>query len=68
MKCARISDMQRRRSLRILDGQTPPGGVSDRCQIRAMTQDDINNGRLNCVIGIAPVKLAEFVIFLIQQV
>ena len=33
-----------------------------------MTQDDINNGRLVCVIGIAPVKPAEFVIFRIQQV
>ena len=32
-----------------------------------MTQDDIDNGRLICVIGIAPVKPAEFVIFRIQQ-
>ena len=31
-----------------------------------MTQDDIDNGRLICVIGIAPVKPAEFVIFRIQ--
>jgi phage tail sheath protein FI len=28
-----------------------------------MTQDDIDNGRLNMVIGIAPLKPAEFVIF-----
>lgn len=32
-----------------------------------MTQDDIDNGRLVCVIGIAPVKPAEFVIFRISQ-
>jgi len=32
-----------------------------------MTQDDVDNGRLICVIGIAPVKPAEFVIFRIQQ-
>jgi hypothetical protein len=32
-----------------------------------MTQDDINNGRLVCVIGVAPVKPAEFVIFRISQ-
>ncbi|WP_127582968.1 phage tail sheath subtilisin-like domain-containing protein [Paenibacillus koleovorans] len=32
-----------------------------------MTSDDINNGRLICVIGIAPVKPAEFVIFKITQ-
>jgi phage tail sheath protein FI len=27
-----------------------------------MDQDDIDNGRLICLIGIAPVKPAEFVI------
>lgn len=32
-----------------------------------MTQDDIDNGRLVCVIGVAPVKPAEFVIFRISQ-
>lgn len=32
-----------------------------------MTQDDIENGRLICVIGAAPVKPAEFVIFRITQ-
>lgn len=32
-----------------------------------MTQDDIDNGRLICVIGAAPVKPAEFVIFRIGQ-
>jgi hypothetical protein len=32
-----------------------------------MSQGDIDNGRLICVIGIAPVKPAEFVIFRITQ-
>jgi hypothetical protein len=32
-----------------------------------MTQDDIDNGRLICVIGVSPVKPAEFVIFRITQ-
>jgi len=48
------------------------GGKADeaffvRCDRTTMTQDDIDNGRLICVIGIAPVKPAEFVIFRIQQ-
>jgi phage tail sheath protein FI len=32
-----------------------------------MTRDDIENGRLICNIGIAPVKPAEFVIFRVTQ-
>ena len=32
-----------------------------------MTQDDIDNGRFICIIGVAPVKPAEFVIFRIAQ-
>lgn len=32
-----------------------------------MTEDDILNGRLICVIGVAPVRPAEFVIFRITQ-
>ncbi len=37
------------------------------CDRTTMTQDDIDNGRLICLIGIAPVKPAEFVIFRIGQ-
>ncbi len=33
----------------------------------SMSQDDIDHGRLVCVIGVAPVKPAEFVIFRITQ-
>lgn len=32
-----------------------------------MTKDDVDNGRLICMIGVAPVKPAEFVIFRISQ-
>jgi phage tail sheath protein FI len=38
-----------------------------KCDSTTMTQDDIDNGRLICLIGIAPVKPAEFVIFRVQQ-
>ncbi len=38
-----------------------------RCDRSTMTQDDIDNGRLIVLVGIAPVKPAEFVIFRIQQ-
>jgi hypothetical protein len=33
-----------------------------------MSPDDLDNGRLICLIGIAPVKPAEFVIFRIAQI
>jgi phage tail sheath protein FI len=33
-----------------------------RCDRTTMTQTDIDNGRLICLIGVAPVKPAEFVI------
>jgi phage tail sheath protein FI len=38
-----------------------------KCDRTTMTQADIDNGRLICLIGIAPVKPAEFVIFRIGQ-
>lgn len=38
-----------------------------KCDRTTMTQDDIDNGRLICIIGVAPVKPAEFVIFRIAQ-
>ena len=33
-----------------------------KCDRTTMTQDDIDNGRMICVVGVAPVKPAEFVI------
>ncbi len=50
-----------------LEGTTPEEAFFVVCDRTTMTQDDIDNGRLICVIGIAPVKPAEFVIFRIQQ-
>ncbi len=38
-----------------------------RCDQTTMTQDDIYNGRLICLVGVAVVKPAEFVIFRIGQ-
>jgi uncharacterized protein len=45
-----------------LEGTTPEQGFFVKCDRTTMTRDDIDNGRLICVIGIAPVKPAEFVI------
>lgn len=50
-----------------LQGATADQAFFVKCDMTTMTQDDIDNGRLICVIGIAPVKPAEFVIFRIQQ-
>jgi phage tail sheath protein FI len=38
-----------------------------RCDRSTMTQNDIDNGRLVCLIGVAPLRPAEFVIFRIGQ-
>lgn len=38
-----------------------------RCDQTTMTQNDLDNGRLNIVIGVAPVMPAEFVIIKIGQ-
>ncbi|NOT28286.1 MAG: phage tail protein [Acidobacteria bacterium] len=50
-----------------LFGLTAAEAFFVRCGRDTMTADDIDNGRLICEIGIAPVKPAEFVIFRIQQ-
>ena len=50
-----------------LAGSTPSEAFFVECGPTTMTQDDIDNGRLICQIGIAPVKPAEFVIFRITQ-
>jgi uncharacterized protein len=38
-----------------------------RCDRSTMTQNDLDNGRLICLIGVAPTRPAEFVIFRIGQ-
>ena len=50
-----------------LMGNTPDEAFFVKCDRTTMTQDNIDSGRLICVIGIAPVKPAEFVIFRISQ-
>lgn len=52
----------------MLEGKTAEEAYFVACDRGAtMTQDDIENGRLICEIGIAPVYPAEFVIFRIQK-
>ena len=50
-----------------LAGTSPSEAFFVECGRTTMSQDDIDNGRLICNIGIAPVKPAEFVIFRITQ-
>jgi len=50
-----------------LMGTKPVEAYFVRCDRSTMTQDDIDQGRLICVIGVAPVYPAEFVIFRIGQ-
>ena len=48
-------------------GTKPEEAFYVRCDRTTMTEDDILNGRLICIIGVAPVRPAEFVIIRISQ-
>lgn len=48
-------------------GAKPEEAFFVRCDRTTMTQNDLDNGRLICLIGVAPTKPAEFVIFRIGQ-
>jgi phage tail sheath protein FI len=48
-------------------GDKPENAYFVRCDRTTMTQDDIDNGRLVCLIGVALLEPAEFVIFRIGQ-
>ncbi|WP_456434546.1 phage tail sheath family protein [Thermosulfuriphilus sp.] len=50
-----------------LMGTTPEEAFFVKCDRTTMTQDEIDNGRLIVVVGVAPVRPAEFVIFRIAQ-
>jgi phage tail sheath protein FI len=50
-----------------LFGAKPEEAFFVRCDRTTMSEDDIQNGRLVCQIGICPVRPAEFVIFRIGQ-
>jgi phage tail sheath protein FI len=48
-------------------GTSPSDAYFVRCDRTTMTQNDLDNGRLVCLIGVALLKPAEFVIFRIGQ-
>jgi phage tail sheath protein FI len=50
-----------------LMGTKPEQAYFVRCDRTTMSQGDLDNGRLICLIGVAPTKPAEFVIFRIGQ-
>ena len=50
-----------------LQGSKPEDAYFVRCDRTTMTQDDIDNGRLICEVGVAALRPAEFIIFRISQ-
>jgi uncharacterized protein len=48
-------------------GEKPEKAYFVRCDRSTMTQNDLDNGRLVCLIGVAALRPAEFVIFRIGQ-
>jgi uncharacterized protein len=48
-------------------GEKPEKAYFVKCDRSIMTQNDLDNGRLVCLIGVAALKPAEFVIFRIGQ-
>lgn len=49
-------------------GNTPQTAYFVKCDRETTTQDDINRGVVNILIGFAPVKPAEFVVIMIEQI
>ena len=49
-------------------GKTPQEAYFVKCDNETTTQNDINNGIVNIIVGFAPLKPAEFVIIQIQQI
>jgi len=50
-----------------LIGDKPEHAYFVRCDRSTMTQNDLDNGRMICLVGVAPSRPAEFVIFRIGQ-
>lgn len=48
-------------------GSSPKEAYFVRCDRTTMTQNDLDEGRLVCLVGVAPLRPAEFVIFRIGQ-
>ena len=49
-------------------GQTPQDAYFVKCDKTTTTQNDINLGVVNIIVGFAPLKPAEFVVIQIQQI
>ena len=49
-------------------GRTPREAYFVKCDKDTTTQNDINAGVVNIVVGFAPLKPAEFVVIKIQQI
>jgi phage tail sheath protein FI len=54
-------------SMGALLGEKPEKAYFVKCDRSTMTQNDLDNGRLVCLVGVAPLRPAEFVIFRIGQ-
>lgn len=50
-----------------LQGSKPEQAWFVRCDRSTMTQEDIEQGRLVCVVGVAPLRPAEFAVFRLSQ-
>lgn len=50
-----------------LMGRRPAEAYFVRCDRTTMTQNDLDNGRLICLVGVAPTYPAEFVVFRVGQ-
>jgi len=50
-----------------LAGRTSDEAFFVRCDLTTMTQDDVGTGRLVCLVGVAPIRPAEFFTFRIGQ-
>jgi Phage tail sheath protein FI len=48
-------------------GSTPKEAYFVKCDKETTTQNDINSGVVNVVVGFAPLKPAEFVVITVQQ-
>ncbi|MBL9175146.1 MAG: phage tail sheath subtilisin-like domain-containing protein [Verrucomicrobiales bacterium] len=48
-------------------GDKPEKAFFVRCDRSTMTQNDLDHGRLICLIGVAPLRPAEFIVFRIGQ-
>ncbi|MEO9130923.1 MAG: phage tail sheath subtilisin-like domain-containing protein [Sphingomonas sp.] len=48
-------------------GDKPERSYFVKCDRSTMTQNDLDNGRLVCLVGVSPLRPAEFVIFRIGQ-